>query len=179
MQALTLLVKTELHWLEMRALMGRVTEGLVLRETTRTVEIVLCSEDWLVNNVGTDFRRNWESCLILTEATLELIVFKLFNGDTSSCKERGMQMILKVRVLFLECLSDSLIFSEKIVRSTTIKLSNVLLNVFIFSTLLDCLDCFLVVLCGLSNWGLLLLFDGLCLLFLILWLLLIENSSKD
>ena len=54
MEALTLLVQTEFHGLEMSSLVRGITEGLVLREATRTVEVVLCAEDWLVYDVGAD-----------------------------------------------------------------------------------------------------------------------------
>ncbi len=84
MKALALLIKTELNRLEMRSLVGWVAEGLILRKTTWTVEVILGAEDGLVNDVGANFGRNRERCLILSQSTLELIIFKLFNGDTST-----------------------------------------------------------------------------------------------
>ena len=55
MQAFTLFVEAEFDWFEVRAFVGRVAEGLVLREATGAVEVVLCAEYGFFDDVRADF----------------------------------------------------------------------------------------------------------------------------
>ena len=56
MKTFTLLIETELQWLEESAIMRGVAEWLALGETALAVVVVLCSEDWLLDKVRADFR---------------------------------------------------------------------------------------------------------------------------
>lgn len=95
MQAFALFVEAEFDWFEVRALVRRVAEGLVLREAAGAVEVVLCAEYGFFNDVGADLGRDGE-CSIggCVEAPFELVVLVLFDCDAATREKRRVQVIL-------------------------------------------------------------------------------------
>lgn len=173
MKTFTLLIETELQWLEESAIMRGVAEWLALGETALTVVVVLCSEDWLLDKVRADFRWNRERCLVFLKTSLENVWLVFEDWDSRVSLEFSMQMGLsQVAVSLFQCLSLSLVLSEEVVRTWSIKVSNLIL--YVFFLFLSLLDTFLVITCRFSrNW----LLWSSDLLFLLL--LLSENASKD
>lgn len=113
-----------------------VTEWLTLRHSAWAPKVIFSSHYRLLNNVWTHFRSNRERSFISLQASFKSVAFEFLYRNYGIVLKRRMEVLLfEINISFLQSFPNFSVFTKKIIFSSSVELSYLMLNFASFNVI--------------------------------------------